>query len=63
MLQQPMINKMLAMRLHGMAEALKTQEQDANTRELVDAGIKGQHFRRFCSQKERAISQDAVRTL
>ena len=34
MLQQPMINKMLAMRLHGMAEALKTQEQDANTREL-----------------------------
>src|SRR5215813_8880803 len=34
MLQQPMINKMLAMRLHGMAEALKAQEQDANTREL-----------------------------
>src|SRR5499427_6746923 len=34
MLQQPMINKMLAMRLQGMAEALKTQEQDANTREL-----------------------------
>src|SRR5215831_8833025 len=34
MLQQPMINKMLAMRLHGMAEALKTQEQDSNTREL-----------------------------
>src|SRR5262252_4300448 len=34
MLQQPMINKMLAMRLNGMAEALKTQEQDANTREL-----------------------------
>jgi hypothetical protein len=29
-----MINKMFAMRLHGMAEALKTQEQDANTREL-----------------------------
>ena len=34
MLQQPLINKMLDMRLHGMAEALKTQEQDANTREL-----------------------------
>jgi hypothetical protein len=34
MLQQPMINKMLAMRLLGMAEALKAQEQDANTREL-----------------------------
>jgi hypothetical protein len=34
MLQQPMINKMLAMRLHGMAEALKAQEQDGNTREL-----------------------------
>ena len=28
MLQQPMINKMLAMRLHGMAEALKAQEHD-----------------------------------
>src|SRR5215475_4987866 len=34
MLEQPMINKMLAMRLHGMAEALKAQEQDANAREL-----------------------------
>ena len=34
MLQQPMINRMLAMRLHGMTEALKAQEQDANTREL-----------------------------
>lgn len=34
MLEQPMDNKMLAMRLHGMAEALKSQEQDANTREL-----------------------------
>jgi len=28
MLQQPMIEKLLAMRLHGMAEALKSQEQD-----------------------------------
>jgi hypothetical protein len=27
MLQQPMVNKMLAMRLHGMADALKAQEQ------------------------------------
>src|SRR5689334_10107765 len=34
MLEQPMINKMLAMRLHGMAEALKAQEQDANARDL-----------------------------
>src|SRR5689334_1747445 len=34
MLEQPMINKMLAMRLLGMAEALKAQEQDANAREL-----------------------------
>ena len=34
MLQQPMINKMLAMRLHGMAEALKAQEQDTNVRDL-----------------------------
>jgi hypothetical protein len=28
MLKQPMIEKLLAMRLHGMAESLKTQEQD-----------------------------------
>ena len=34
MLEQPMINKLLAMRLHGMAEALKTQEQDSTVREL-----------------------------
>jgi IstB-like ATP binding protein len=34
MLKQPMIEKLLAMRLHGMAEALKTQEQDAAAREL-----------------------------
>jgi DNA replication protein DnaC len=34
MLEQPMLNKMLAMRLHGMAEALKTQEQDSTIREL-----------------------------
>lgn len=34
MLQQPMINKMLAMRLHGMTEAPQAQEQDANTRDL-----------------------------
>jgi len=33
-LEQPMINKMLAMRLHGMTEALKAQEQDTNVREL-----------------------------
>ena len=34
MLEQPMIEKLLAMRLHGMAEALKTQEQDPAAREL-----------------------------
>jgi len=34
MLQQPMIEKLLAMRLHGMAEALKSQEQDPAVREL-----------------------------
>lgn len=41
MLQQPMINKMLAMRLHGMAEALKVQEQHSNTRELRVVGRLG----------------------
>jgi DNA replication protein DnaC len=34
MLQEPMIEKLLAMRLHGMADALKTQEQDPGAREL-----------------------------
>ncbi len=34
MLEQPMNEKLLAMRLHGMAEALKTQEQDPASREL-----------------------------
>jgi DNA replication protein DnaC len=34
MLKQPMIEKMLALRLLGMVEALKTQEQDATSREL-----------------------------
>ena len=34
MLQQPMIEKLLAMRLHGMAEALKSQEQDPAVGEL-----------------------------
>jgi DNA replication protein DnaC len=34
MLQEPMMEKLLAMRLHGMADALKTQEQDPGTREL-----------------------------
>ena len=34
MLKQPMIEKLLAMRLHGMAEALKAQEQDPTAREL-----------------------------
>ena len=30
MLKQPMIEKMLALRLLGMVEALKTQEQDTD---------------------------------
>ncbi len=34
MLEQPMLDKLLAMRLHGMADALKTQEQDTAVREL-----------------------------
>ena len=34
MLQEPMMEKLLAMRLQGMADALKTQEQDPSTREL-----------------------------
>ena len=35
MLEQPMMEKLLAMRLQGMAEALKTQEQDpAKVRKL-----------------------------
>src|SRR5260370_7491570 len=34
MLKQPMIEKLLTMRLHGMVEALKTQEQDPAAREL-----------------------------
>src|SRR6202030_1831057 len=33
-LKQPMIAKLLAMRLQGMAESLKAQEQDPATREL-----------------------------
>jgi len=34
MLEQPMKEKLLAMRLHGMVEALKVQEQDSAAREL-----------------------------
>ncbi len=34
MLKQPIIDKMLDLRLLGMVEALKTQEQDAASREL-----------------------------
>lgn len=34
MLQQPMIEKLLTLRLHGMAEGLQTQEQDPAAREL-----------------------------
>jgi len=34
MLKQPMIEKLAAMRLVGMVEALKTQEQDPSAREL-----------------------------
>ena len=35
MLQQPMMEKLVAMRLHGMAEALKAQPQDAAAGELT----------------------------
>ena len=34
MLQEPMMEKLTAMRLVGMVDALKAQEQDPNTREL-----------------------------
>jgi DNA replication protein DnaC len=34
MLEQPTMEKLIAMRLHGMLTALKTQEQDPATREL-----------------------------
>ena len=34
MLEEPMMEKLLAMRLHGIVEALKTQEQDPAAREL-----------------------------
>jgi hypothetical protein len=34
MLKQPMIEKLAAMRLLGMAEGLKAQEQDPSAREL-----------------------------
>jgi DNA replication protein DnaC len=34
MLKQPMIDKLLAMRLNGMAEGLNTQEQDPAVQEL-----------------------------
>jgi IstB-like ATP binding protein len=34
MLEQPMIEKLLRMRLQGMADALKVQEQDPGAREL-----------------------------
>ena len=38
MLQQPMMEKLLAMRLNGMAEALKVQKQDEAACELSFAG-------------------------
>jgi hypothetical protein len=34
MLEQPMIEKLVSMRLQGMADALKAQEQDVGIREL-----------------------------
>ena len=34
MLQEPMMERLLAMRLHGMADALKAQQQDPAAREL-----------------------------
>ena len=35
MLQEPMMNKLTAMRLLGMLDALKAQEQDPAARELT----------------------------
>ena len=37
MLKQPMIEKLAAMRLVGMAEALKAQEQDPSARAVLSA--------------------------
>src|SRR3984885_3468049 len=34
MLEQPMIEKLISMRLQGIVDALKTQEQDSGVREL-----------------------------
>lgn len=34
MLQEPMMEKLLAMRLHGIVDALKAQEQDPAARDL-----------------------------
>ncbi len=34
MLEQPMIEKLLAMRLHGIVEALRLQQQDPASAEL-----------------------------
>jgi hypothetical protein len=34
MLEQPMIEKLLSMRLQGMADALKAQEKDSSAQEL-----------------------------
>jgi hypothetical protein len=34
MLEQPMIERLLSMRLQGMADGLKAQEQDPAAREL-----------------------------
>jgi hypothetical protein len=39
MLEQPMIENLLSMRLQGMADALKTQEQDPCVRELSSSVI------------------------
>jgi hypothetical protein len=38
MLQEPMMEKLTAMRLLGMADGLKTQEQDPASRELSFLG-------------------------
>jgi len=35
MLEEPMMEKLQAMRLHGMADALKAQQQDPAARELA----------------------------
>jgi DNA replication protein DnaC len=57
MLKQPMIEKLAAMRLLGMAEALKAQEQDPSARELSFL----ERFGLLVDQQWSALAQKACR--